>query len=481
MSETFPVPSLGRAFAFASAALLAAVLLPREAHGGGLYLTDRGVRPLGRGGAFVAGADDLGAAWYNPAGLADAGSAVLADFVWLRFTNEYTRRTQVIDAAGAVRVATSPSVEGVTPLLPIPTLAGSFAFGARKEFVVAASLLAPYTAIPTYPLTVNGAPAPSRYSLVSLDGSLLVIPGLSFAYKPMEEVRVGVGVNALAGTFQATEVFSASPPDRLLSAPEDPAYDALSRLRVGPIFAPSANAGVVVAPLPLLRIGLSAQLPFVVRAPATVDVRLPSAAPFDRARQEGDEAEVRFVLPAVLRAGVEVRPTSSLRVEVAYVRELWSAHDRIDITPKNVTLVGVTGFPSPFAVSPISTPRRFQDVGSFRAGSEYAFDVGGYGLLARAGVSYEPSAIPNAYLSPLTVDPDKLVASLGASLKVGTHWRFDAVYAHVFAKDADVNPAEAAVPRVNPVLGNPTATEAVNGGHYAVSAGIAGLGLQYSF
>src|SRR5580765_2469829 len=51
----------------------------------GLYFSDRGVRPMGRAGAFVAGADDLGAIWYNPAGIADCGTSFLADFSWLHF------------------------------------------------------------------------------------------------------------------------------------------------------------------------------------------------------------------------------------------------------------------------------------------------------------------------------------------------------------------------------------------------------------
>src|SRR5262245_59449459 len=53
-----------------------------DAYASGFYFTDRGVRPLGRGGAHVAGADDFGAIWYNPAGLADAGTSILADFSW---------------------------------------------------------------------------------------------------------------------------------------------------------------------------------------------------------------------------------------------------------------------------------------------------------------------------------------------------------------------------------------------------------------
>ncbi|HEX4513004.1 MAG TPA: hypothetical protein VH054_05690, partial [Polyangiaceae bacterium] len=59
--------------------VLAIALVSPAAHAGGLYFSDRGVRPLARGGAFVAGADDLGAMWYNPAGLVDAQGTFLAD------------------------------------------------------------------------------------------------------------------------------------------------------------------------------------------------------------------------------------------------------------------------------------------------------------------------------------------------------------------------------------------------------------------
>src|SRR5438105_2564652 len=75
--------------------VLACALAPAQADAAGLYFSDRGVRPMGRGGAFVAGADDLGAVWYNPAGIADAGSAALVDFSWLRFSVDYTRELLV--------------------------------------------------------------------------------------------------------------------------------------------------------------------------------------------------------------------------------------------------------------------------------------------------------------------------------------------------------------------------------------------------
>jgi long-chain fatty acid transport protein len=72
-----------------------AALVPSTTQAAGLYFSERGVRPMGRAGAFVAGADDLGALWYNPAGLADTGGTVMLDLGWLDFRNTYTRELQV--------------------------------------------------------------------------------------------------------------------------------------------------------------------------------------------------------------------------------------------------------------------------------------------------------------------------------------------------------------------------------------------------
>lgn len=458
-----------------------------DAEAGGLFITDRGVRPLGRGGAFVAGADDLHAIWYNPAGLADAGSSVLVDFSWINFSSEYTRRVNVTDAGGTVRTLDFPQVNGTSPFLPIPTMAGSYNFGKQKEFTAGFGIIAPYTAITNYPLTLDGQPAPSRYSLVSLEGSALVIAGGYFAYKPIEQFRVGGGLQALVGKFQSTVVFSASPPDRLISAPEDPQYDAFSQLDVGPIFAPSANFGMIAEPSKMIRLGLSAQLPFWINSAAKVRVKLPDAAPFDRARQEGEDANVRFRLPPIVRAGAEYRTeitdASRIRVELAYVREFWSLHDSIDIRSENIKLYDVTGFPSPFGVAPISLPRNFQDSNSFRLGSEYSLKnlISDYWVDLRAGISFETSAIPSAWVSPLTYDANKIIGSAGGSIHVGQHWRMDALASLAFLTGTIVDPAEARVPRVNPVSGNPTKTEPINGGDYAARAIILGVGVNYKF
>jgi long-chain fatty acid transport protein len=250
---------------------------------------------------------------------------------------------------------------------------------------------------------------------------------------------------------------------------------------VGPIFAPTGNAGVTVVPEPHVRIGVSGQLPTHVDSPATIQVRLPESVLFDHASVSGDAAHVVFNLPGVLRVGVELRPAERLRVELAYVHEFWSNHTEIDIVPSNININGITGFPSSFPVGNITIPRHFQDSNSLRLGGEYAVPVGHYRLDLRAGANAESSAVPAAYETPLTIDMDKLTVSAGVGFHVGSHWRFDFVYAHIFAETVDVSPSVAAVPPINPVKGNPTPVSAINAGTYTAEGDVVGLGLNYMF
>jgi long-chain fatty acid transport protein len=456
------------------------VLSSGAANAGGLYFSDRGVRPMGRGGAFVAGADDLGAVWYNPAGLADAKTSALADFSLVNFSSSYTRTLRVVDADNTVRYLPSPTVSGKSPILPFPTLAASYNFGQKKEFTVAGAAFAPYPALATYPSVVGGQPAPSRYALGSFDGSALVFTGAYFAYKPTEQLRFGIGLGALVGIFESTITFSVSLPDRILAAPEDPNYDAASRIRVGPIVAPTGNLGVTWVPRDSIRFGTSLQLPSVVSSSAHLEVRLPSSPLFDGARVSGSDAHVRFTLPAIWRIGAELRPTRDLRVEATYVREFWSMHDDIELAPENVALVGVSGLPQRVSMPPVRFPRGFQDSNSFRLGGEYTASVAKHETTFRAGVSYETSAIPPAYLSLLTIDMNKVTTALGASVRVGENWRFDLMYAHVFAADVNVSPDAAKIPRISPIAGNAT-PESVNGGSYSASGNLLGVGAQYTF
>jgi long-chain fatty acid transport protein len=345
---------------------------------------------------------------------------------------------------------------------------------------VATGVLAPYVALASYPDTVGGQPSPARYTLGSFNGSLLAVPGVWGAWKPVEELRVGLGLLALVGVFKSTVTFSACPQDRLICAPEQPEYDANAQLSVGPIFAPTANAGVTWVPSQVVRFGVSGQLPMIVNAPATFQVRMPTDVVFDSAHQDGTDANVRFELPAVVRAGIEVRPTEELRIEAAYVREFWTVQHSIDAYPHGITIDGVTGLPPKVAIPAIFIPRAFDNSNSYRLGGEYRFVVGEYPMDLRAGGAYETTAVPPSYLSLSSLDFDKVILSLGGGLHIGPHWRFDALYSHLFASSTYVDPHVAAIGRINPINGN-APFEPVNGGSYSASADLFGVGLNYKF
>ncbi len=466
------------AFTAAGLVLVVATLAPASADAAGLYFSDRGVRPMGRAGAFVAGADDLHSIWYNPAGLAEAGTGVLVDAAWLRFGVDYTRELRVRDGDGNIQQFSEGTISGRSPVLPIPTMAASYNFGKDKEWTIAGGVIAPYVALASFDATVNGRPSPGRYMVGSFEG-LLGIPGVWAAYKAHDKLRFGAGVMAFTGYFQTDATFTASPQDRLVGAPEQPEYDAAARVFAGPFFAPTANAGVTYIPSSALRIGISAQLPIWLSTPANVKMRLPTASIFDNAKQVGEDADMRIQFPAILRAGVEIRPSTDVRFEVAYVREFWSIQKSIDVNQR-ISLQGVVGLPPDAKLPSVSIARGFQDAQSFRVGGEVRAKLLGYETDIRAGISYEESAIPREYLSLNALDFEKVTLSLGGTLHMGKHWGFDIVYAHLFASTVYVDPATAKVPRINPLKGN-AEFEPVNGGKYEPTADLFGVGVRYKF
>lgn len=460
-----------------------------KAHASGFQSTERGVRPLGRGGAFVAGADDLGAVSYNPAGVFDAGNGLLVDASLMLWSSEYTRRALLrqVDPNTGETVATYeqtfPTVNGSIPILPIPTIIGSFSVhpDVRIALGMYAWNAAPTTA--TYPDALSDQPAPQRYALLSLDGSLLAVTGAWVAWRATPELRLGAGLEVLIGNFRSRQVLSGCLPDRFFCAPEDPEWDMLTEISAAPIIAPSGSLGAIWEFTPNWRLGGSFHLPYWIVAPATVQARLPSAPVFRNATLSGEDATIEFQLPWQLRLGLEARELApGLRVEVSGQYDHWAIHDAISVTPENIALQNLPGFPRDFRLPEISLPRNFQSTGAVRAGAELALAAGDDLVITpRAGLSFETSAVPADSLSVLTLDAAKVVPSVGASVGFG-RFRFDAVFAYVFSPSVDVDPADAKLGQVVPIQANPSENPTtINGGLYAWSTAILGLGVAYSF
>lgn len=407
------------------------------AHAGGQFLPVRGVRPAARGGAFVAGADDPGALWYNPAGLAALiGGAtkheILLDIGIVGHEVSYSR----IDSLGTVHAPVRSDAE----LAPLPTLAAQIDLSPKLS--LGFGLLAPWAALDGYP--EDGA---QRYALVSMHHTVLAMAEVALAYKISDQLAVGAGVQNLFARIHSRMVFSACPGE-LVCAPEDPEFDALGEIDGTSYFNPSAVLGATARPFPWLGLGAALQLPFAVSTTGTVRVRLPSSGFFNGAHVEGDRADVETTFPLMVRGGVEVAPSPRLRVEVGIDWEMWSQQDEMRIVPKDVRVEDAAALGT-YGLNDIVLPRKLQDTLALRAGLETQ-PLAKVPVTLLAGYVHESGSTRPEYLSVLTVDTDKNVVTAGLGVRVGSV-RIDGVVGRVMMADKTVAKGTSCVPQVNPI------------------------------
>ena len=414
-------------------------------------MTPSGTRPLSRGGAFVAGADDAHALAYNPAGLAAAPDGLRLDFVWPLYATRFER---TLTPEGSTDSITFPSVEGAPFGLPSPTLAGVYDFGWLPGLKLGLGLMTQVPALQRWPRTVDGADdgptdAPQRYSVLSFEGSGISNLTLGAGYPALPWLHVGASFHLYVGQFGA-EVAVSGCDGVVCTQPENWEYDALVGVAAGPILAPGVGLGIR-AFLPLgLRLGLAWESGYTLRSPAKVAVALPANEVFDGVTVSPEEPTgvVHLRLPMNLRVGVEgTWREETIRAELAFVWEPWSVHDVIALSPRDAAVAGLPVF-GDYGVAEVELPRGFVDTWSLRLGGEALLWEGGHDLghlTVRAGFSYEPSAVPSAYLSPMTVDLDTITGSLGASVTVGTgagKVAFDLAYAYAHMVGVQVGDSE---------------------------------------
>lgn len=449
----------------AAALATAIVLAPLAAHAGGMYLPTRGVRPTGRAGAFVAGADDGSAMWFNPAGLAQVGKGTfLADAGFVHQSIDYTR----VDSGGNAQ----PAVTNQAPGLPVPSLAYARAVSGGK-LVLAGGLWAPYAGLAKF-----DADGPQRYSNVDLSRSIIATVGFGVAYRVNDQLRIGATVQDHVVAMSSDIVLSGCP-GQTVCGPEDPEFDSLNRVEQSQYFTPSGSVGLQFDASPALTFGLAAQLPVSVSGEGKLYTRLPSSGFFNGASVEGDRADISFVLPAAIRAGVEYRP-GRWRVEAAVDVELWKEHDELLIEPKNVRIVNAPGVGT-YELGPLHIPRQYDNTYAIQLGVE-GQPSAGTPLTVRAGYAFETAAAPDAYLSVLTVDGAKHLIAGGLGYQAGT-WTIDGVFGFATMGARHVDASVGKAPQLNPIRDQSSMPLEVfvNWGDYQSSWLIAGLGVSKQF
>jgi long-chain fatty acid transport protein len=445
-----------------AAALLS--LLCAEASAGGMWLPTRGVRPTGRGGAFYAGADDVSAIYFNPAGLGHVrGQSFVADATYVSQAIGYDR----IDSGGNPQ----PHVDNEAHGLPIPSLAYARPLG--KRATIGVGLWAPFAGLARFP--EDGA---QRYSNVDLSRSLITTLGVGVALRIGDNIRIGATVQNYVVALETTIMLSGCPGETVC-APEDPDFDSLNRVDQNSYFNPSGSVGVQVDVSKTATLGASFQMPVYVRGEGTLHSRLPPSGFFDGASVEGDRASVEFDVPATIHGGIELRP-GRWRVELAGTLELWSQHDAMTITPRGVRIVNAAGVGT-YELGPMVVPRRFKDTLAGHLGVE-GRPSATLPLTVRAGYLFETGAPPDAYLTALTVDGHKHLGALGAGYTWGS-WTFDAVAAYARMSDRSVSMADARAPQLNPIRdeSDEPLTVHVNAGDYSSSWLMIGAGATRTF
>ncbi|MBT6177555.1 MAG: hypothetical protein HOI23_09920 [Deltaproteobacteria bacterium] len=400
-------------------------LLAFSAEAAGLFLAPRGVRPLGRAGAFVAGADDPNSLSYNPAGLAFSHSGMLIDFgIPLHFT-DYTRQNPL---SGEFM----PTVQGQGLTLPSPTIATAYRFEALPEVTFGTSVHADYPLLQNWPDKLpDGTPAPQRYAILNYKGTAVVKLSGGAAWEPIKGLAIGAAFQMFAGLFSSEVTLSNCDGAIFCSFPESPDYDARIQFASKPFISPGFHLGVIYSPISLVRFGLAFESGYKVAADSTLRTRLPSAAAFSQATSEPDEPEgvVRFDLPLAVRAGIEFRDEDHWRVEIAWVWENWSVHDVLELDIEEAVIRNVVGI-GDYRLTKVEIPRYLTDTWSLRVGAEGKLPSQ-HPITLRGGFAYEPSAIEDEFLTAMSVDTDKVIMAFGAGTEL---WgiAFDFTYSFIF-------------------------------------------------
>ena len=154
---------------------------------------------MGMGGAYVAGASGADALWYNPAGLKGSGRTLRVEGVATSLRASFER----LDDAGNWR----PEVELDAPLLPIPLLGYTDNFG-LKNWSFGMAMYAPSAQPYNWPRSVNGQPAPQRYSLISTDKSIIVNFAAGVAWHGVKGLSIGIAPTLVTGRFYTDTVFT---------------------------------------------------------------------------------------------------------------------------------------------------------------------------------------------------------------------------------------------------------------------------------
>ncbi len=465
--------ALGVAALFASA---------RETRAAGFFYSDLGARELGRGATGTAGAGNLSAIIYNPAGLADLpGLNVQLDLQLATQGTGFTRGggcgatlypcATVADSSGLFPNTMSgvsldlgvlsPNLKGLVVAAGIhgPPAVGSHSYPDPRDFNTAADV---------------AAGAPQRYTLIS-SNNLILFPGISAGYRLTDWLAIGAGAELRYFHINQTQSLFAIGG----ISGDYPDFDAIADVDAKQVAYPVFNGGLIVKPisaLPRFSVGLSGHLGAPVSADGTIAITTPAAAHALDITVQGNGCHVALRLPSDARLGLQWKGDTKM-LELDGTWEGWGAVHNITVTPENVSIVSGSGANATVSpVAPIVLAKDFHAAYTARLGGEWLLPTdlpGGIELTLRAGGVYESSAIPDATLGVDFVDGPRFAGTLGFT--VASHgFALTLAYEHYFQSSRDVT--DSISTRVNAI---PAPPFIVGNGQYQTSLDAVAINLSW--
>ena len=481
----------------------AALLCAMPAYGAGYYQSAVGTRAYTRGGALIAGADNLLAMYHNPAALIRLDRPqfmldVAGVQQWVEFNRTEVAGNGPLDDSGNPTDIAYQTVKNTAPAYAIPQIAVAHHFGTPNT-TFAFGFYPPYA--PDLAYDASGA---QRYSLID---TLIIqtVLGPSIAHQFTDWLSIGGGVSwnvliaeqslNISVPFHSSDVLAALEDDWSPAPNEDPANDVAFLFRATDTGGFGGNLGVLIEP-PAARwaVGAMAQFPVAFHATGRMEADFSNHSLYTdglideqvvmAAITTDEEVKIEITMPLILKGGVLFRPSKDTEIELAAVWQNWSSIRQQTITDVDMVIdlneafFGGDVLEDAVIDEDVVLPASFTDSLSVRLGGHHMVSDK---WTLRAGVLYESSAIPQETQSVGLIDGDKIGYGAGATYQPNTRWALDAGLFQSFLQKRTITDSIARQIAVHPTNGSLLEGTVVGNGVFDSSIFLFGAGLNWFF
>jgi long-chain fatty acid transport protein len=467
---------------------------------GGYYTGALGARAAGRGGAFVARADDVTAIAINPAGLAKLQGTVVEIGNQLSY-NGYTYTRAPTADNGNVQNGVAPTVafaqvkNGTPAQVADPFLGLASNLGLRDWGFAVAAFAPPGISREQFP--VDGG---QRYLMVNREAIILNYAA-SAAWKFRDVFGVGATVEWISVPRLVYSLVINANPAPGAANPVSSMYDILATTTGSDPFAFNAILGAWYRPTPAFELGLAGQVVpanIVTHSTLSVSALDPAVLGDVTLTRQGNVASdvtVKLPLPLLARAGARYRHLAGgrelydLELDVEY--ETWSRANQFTLDTNGLEATGAGN--QTVKLGQIVVAKQWKDTVSVKLGGDFALVPDRWTL--RAGAYYESAVSPSAYANVDFPGGQMIGGALGASLLL-RRWEIALAYQLRFQPSFSGSEANARVyqqvpaspctsPYTDPNTCNPNypgqPSPSVNAGTYAATAHLVSLAVVYRY